>query len=282
MRSRRSPDRLRKSWHGQRASRMSVSSMMVTPDRANCSKPSASSPSAAAENPSVWYQDPLRPRYTPSSSTPAPALANSVSRAPYSMTPRAPVTVRVDMSITPPTASEPQMVLFDPRSTSNRLAVPFSTLPKSKPPAGEAGSDTRTPSTSTSTCSALAPRMLTLVSDPALPLREAVRPGTRRRARKRIGTLDQGQFVFIDDGDGLSGIIDGGADPVGSDCNRDHPFVPENDLLSGFVCRRFGSLILCSDDLCQCLLAYILRMRGHAQRRGAQEQYGITHKNLRS
>ncbi len=85
--------------------------------------------------------------------------------------------------MTPPTASEPQIVLFEPRSTSILPAVPSSRLPKSNPPEGLAWSATRTPSIRTSTWSELAPRRLTLVTRPIPPLRDSDSPGTRFNAR---------------------------------------------------------------------------------------------------
>ena len=81
---------------------------------------------------------------------------------------------------TPPIAWLPHSTDEGPRSTSIRSMLPTSRLPKLKPPPGEEGSFSFTPSISATVWSLSAPRMNTEVAAPVEPLRVIVTPGTVR------------------------------------------------------------------------------------------------------
>jgi hypothetical protein len=105
------------------------------------------------------------------------------SAPPYSNDPRAPSVTSVSTASTPPIAWLPQIVLFEPRSSSILLMPAGSSVPKSNPPAGDAVSATRMPSITTSSCSASAPRTRSPVNEPTPPFRDSVTPGSRSAIR---------------------------------------------------------------------------------------------------
>src|SRR3569623_693050 len=109
-----------------------------------------------------------------------PALANKVSKLPYSTLPRA-CRPLVGAAVTtlppPPIAWLPHGTELGPRKISTRSIDPDNRLAKSNPPPGDDGSLTRTPSINVSVCSPSAPRIRTALNPPIPPLRVTVTPG---------------------------------------------------------------------------------------------------------
>ena len=98
------------------------------------------------------------------------APSRSVTKEPYSRNAPpvgAPVPFFVMMLITPPIASDPQSMLCAPRRISIRSMLSVVKFPKSNSPA--VGLLTMTPSTKTSVCEVLAPRIPTVAVVPGPP-----------------------------------------------------------------------------------------------------------------
>src|SRR3569623_971899 len=151
-----------------------------------------------------------------------PALANKVSKLPYSTLPRA-CRPLVGAAVTtlppPPIAWLPHGTELGPRNISTRSIDPDNRLAKSNPPPGDDGSLTRTPSINVSVCSPSAPRIRTALNPPIPPLRVTVTPGVVNvvtiaptSGLQARGNVEYGSFdtLFANAGvSGNTGIVSG-------------------------------------------------------------------------
>ena len=167
--------------------------------RAHCSKPSGSLPLAALEKPLAAIPARGSAEQACSSRRRRPtALASAVSRAPYSALASSPVSARVVIAARRRSRPIPTSCCSSCAARSILPMSPASRLPKSNPPPGAAGSATRTPSISTSSCSASAPRTRTPVKLPGAPLRLKLTPGRAREHAREIGPLHRLDLLAAD------------------------------------------------------------------------------------